>query len=563
MRNYRMRLMLMMQAFWRSFVRSGGACLAVIVNHYHAVGAQHIVSLLVFSFIIMTIIAPTQAQDDFDSIVYGLTLEPSGIDPHINRSSELGIPLRMVYDTLVYRHPETGEFVPGLASSWQISDDGRVYTFTLRQDVTFHDGVPFNAQAVAANLDRITAEETGSQLARFLLGPFSEYAIIDDFTIQLILSEPFSPLLDSLSQVYLGMASPAAIQAHPGAEYQFAQVGSGPYRFVEYRLGERIVIERYDDYAWGPTFYQPPEDPIDEIVFRFFTDEANRTLALEAGEATVMGELPPLDASFLVDEFDILQARVPGQPTQFMMNVERFPTDDLAVRQALILSANRGLITGVVFQDFSPIAWGPISSNTQFYDESMQGRYTFNPEAAATLLDDAGYIDTDDDGVRERDGRRLAVNVIVPPWGLLPEVAQILRNNWEPLGIQVDLVLTPSFGLLLGEVDKGEYNLVAFNAFGVDPQFLSQFYRSDATNNWMNVDDAELDALLDAAQQATDDAERARLYAQIQQMIMDEALMLPIREHVNINGADRTIENLTFDRYGWFPLLVNASLRDG
>ncbi|RMG69813.1 MAG: ABC transporter substrate-binding protein, partial [Chloroflexi bacterium] len=105
-------------------------------------------------------------------IVYGLTLEPSGFDPHIHRSAELGIVLRQVYDTLVYRHPETREIVPGLATSWEISDDRLSYTFQLRQDVTFHDGTPFNAQAVAANLDRIVSPDTRSQKAAFMLGPY-------------------------------------------------------------------------------------------------------------------------------------------------------------------------------------------------------------------------------------------------------------------------------------------------------------------------------------------------------------------------------------------------------
>jgi peptide/nickel transport system substrate-binding protein len=93
-------------------------------------------------------------------LVYGLTLAPSGIDPHVNASSELGIPLTSVYDTLVYQDPATGGFVPGLAESWAISKDGRTYTFTLRRDVKFHDETPFNAEAVKVNLDRIADPDT-------------------------------------------------------------------------------------------------------------------------------------------------------------------------------------------------------------------------------------------------------------------------------------------------------------------------------------------------------------------------------------------------------------------
>jgi len=214
-----------------------------------------------------------QGNPTSSRVIYGLTLQPSGFDPHIHASSELGIPLRQVYDTLVYRHPTTKEFTPGLALDWSISPDGLVYTFNLRRDVTFHDGTPFNAQAVAANLNRIVDPETASQRAAFLLGPYIGYEIVDDYTIRIQLAEPYSPLLDSLSQVYLGIASPAALAEYSLDRYQFHQVGTGPYRMVEYVPGDRFVIRRNYEYSWGPSFYTFPETgALDEIEFRFFTD---------------------------------------------------------------------------------------------------------------------------------------------------------------------------------------------------------------------------------------------------------------------------------------------------
>jgi ABC-type transport system substrate-binding protein len=169
-------------------------------------------------------------------IVYGLTLAPTGIDPHINASAELGIPLTSVYDTLVYQDPKTGEFVPGLAQKWEVSEDGRVYTFYLRRGVKFHDGTPFNAEAVRFNLDRITSPDLASQKARFMLGPYERTEVVDEYTVRIVLKEPFAPLLDSLSQVYLAMASPTAVQQW-GNEYQVHQVGTGPFVFVEYVPG--------------------------------------------------------------------------------------------------------------------------------------------------------------------------------------------------------------------------------------------------------------------------------------------------------------------------------------
>lgn len=505
---------------------------------------------------------PVRSQGN-NRIIYGLTLQPSGFDPHINRSSELGIPLRQVYDTLVYRHPDTNEIVAGLATDWSISEDGLVYTFTLRQGVVFHDGTPFNAQAVGTNLDRITSPQTASQLAAFLLGPYAGYEVIDDYTIRILLSSPYSPLLDSLAQVYLGIASPTALSQYSENRYQFHQVGTGPFQFVELVPGDRLVIERNPDYNWGPVFYNPPtEQSIDQIEFRFFTDPPTRSLALESDQAQIMGELLPTDARALTGNstIQLVPQSVPGQPLQFLMNTNRFPTDSRGVRQALIFGANRNAIVDAVYQQFSPVAWGPLAANTLYYDRSVQGLYAHDIGQAQALLTAAGYSDSDNDGYLDIGGVTATVDVIVPPWGLAPQVAELLQDQWRTIGIRATLKPVPTIGSLLDAVASGEYNLVAFNTYGLDPVLLNDFYLSDGANNYTGFVDDELDDVLREATRQTDPAVRAALYARAQQIIMNEALVLPIRDQVNLNASSAVLTNLQFDPYGWFPLLNNVVL---
>lgn len=512
---------------------------------------------------------PVVQSEEFvprNPIVYGLTLLPSGFDPHIHASAELGIPLRQVYDTLVYRDPVTQEFVPGLATAWVVSEDGLTYTFTLRQGVTFHDGTPFNAAAVAANLDRITDPATASQKAVFMLGSYVGYELVDDYTIRLLLAEPYSPLLDSLSQVYLGIASPTALSQFSTNRYQFHQVGTGPFEFVEYIPGDSMTLQRSQNYAWGPRFYTTPgEDAVDQIEYRFFSDEATRSLALESGEAQVMGELPPFDARALTgnNRVQIIPATVPGQPLQFLMNTQRFPTDTLQVRQALIFATNREAIVDTVFQGFSPPAWGPLSANTIYYNPSMQGVYPPNTALAQDLLAQSGLTDEDDNGFLEFNAVEATIRVIVPPWGLVPEVAQLLQDQWQTIGLRVELVPVPTFNGLVEAVNTGEYNLVAFNQFGADPALLNQFFRSDGNFNWTGYNNSELDARLDEATRQTDPQARRDLYGDVQIIIMNEALILPIRDYVNLNGATTSLANLQFDAYGWFPMMNNVSVFTG
>lgn len=498
-------------------------------------------------------------------IVYGLTLNVSGIDPHINRSTELGIVLRQVYDTLIYRHPETREFVPGLAQSWEISEDGLTYTFTLREDVTFHDGTPFNADAVAANLARILAPETSSQRARFLLGPIVGYEVIDEYTIRMVLSQPFEPFLDALSQVYLAIASPNALAeyADEPLRYQYHQVGTGPFAFVEYLPEDRIVIRRNLEYTWGPSFYNDPgENAVQEVEFRFFTDESTRLLSLENGSADIMGELPPVDARSLVsdDQVALLPVSIPGEPLQFYMNTALAPTDDIRVRQALIYAANRNAIVDAIFGAFSPVAWGPLSSEAVYYNRGVEGVYSYNIPQAELLLEQAGYVDEDGDGIRERNGEPLQITVLQPPWSSLPDVSLLLKDQWESIGIDVILQTVPGYVALIDAVAEGTYNLVPFDQPGLDPYILNQSYLSDAPDNWTNYGNPELDSVLIEAAQTSDEEQRRLLYGRAQAIIMEQALILPVREYVNLNAYNRDIQGLEFDPYGWFPLLYGVTV---
>ena len=525
---------------------------------------QRIVILLSIVTALMLVAAcgPVSQADQTDNrVIYGLTLSPSGFDPHIHQSSELGIVLRQVYDTLIYRDPNTGQFIPGLATAWDISDDQTEYTFTLRQGVRFHDDTPFNAAAVGANLDRITDPLTRSQHAVSLLGTYIGYDIIDEYTILLRLSEPFSPLLDSLSQVYLGIASPDAIAEYSTDRYQFHQVGTGPFTFEEYIPDQRLVIARNPNYAWGPDFYSlPAENALEIVEFRFFVDPVTRLAALETDEAHIIGELPPTDARSLTGSGNIqmIPAAIGGQPDQFLINTVRFPTDNVVFRRALIYGTNRQIISDTIYQGFSSAAWGPITPNTQFYNRSVNEVYDFDLRQARALLASLGYVDNNSDGILDVGENSLTVRVLVPPWGENRQIAQVLQDQWRSLGIEADLVPVPDFPTLLREIETGEYNLVSFNTSGLDPAFLNSYYTTDGVRNWSNFSSPDIDNILASAERQVDSGVRTQLYAQAQQLIMDQALVLPIRERVNLNAADSSIQNLRFDAYGWFPILVNA-----
>ena len=522
-----------------------------------------LVLVLAFSLAATMGFAPHEPAPQGGKLVYGLTLSPSGIDPHVNASSELGIPLTSVYDPLVWQVGE-GQFAPGLAKSWEVSADGLTYTFRLRDDVTFHDGTPFNAAAVKVNFERITAPETRSQKAAVMIGPYARTEVIDDYTVQVILNEPFAPFLDAVSQVYVAMASPTALEQW-GQDYQMHQVGTGPFQFKEYIPGDHLTLTAYPDYHWAPDFFAHQGRPyLDEIEFRFFTEPAIRPLALEGGETHVMGEIPPQYAPRLAQnpDFELMPIAIPGQSLQMFMNTERAPTDDLKVRQALLYATDRETLVKTIFGDFSPVAWGPLSSNTLGFNKSLVGAYRFDPGRAGQLLAEAGWVDQDGDGIREKDGQPLRLDGYLMTWGSLPEVGALLQAQLRQVGVDLQN-RTVAYPAALDAARQGQHHLIPFNLSSSDPDILRTFfYSGNAPSgfNWSKVADAELDRLLAEGTRTLDNEQRIKIYGEVQQRIMDLALIIPIREYVNINGVSSRVKGLRFDVRGWFPLLYDVYL---
>ncbi len=495
-------------------------------------------------------------------IVYGLTQQPAGFDPHLNRSTITDIPLRQVYDTLLYRHPVSRDLVAGLAREWSLSPDGLGLTLQLREDVSFHDGSTFNATAVAINLARIFAPENEARADDALRQRFSHSEVIDDFSIRIVLREPWSPLLDALTQSGFAIAGPVALNTWSATRYQFHQVGSGPFLFEDYVPGERIVLRRNPDYAWGPEFYVPPGDNAIEVIeFRFFMDDTARAQAMQGGEVQLMSGLQPRELRALENANGLQPnlTEVPGQPLQFLMNTRRFPTNVRGLRQALIFSTNRNAIASETGQRIAPVAWGPLAESTLFAYSALRRLYAQDRAQAEMLLADAGYQDEDGDGWLELGDVPLRLDLLVPPRDSLPQVAELLSEQWRTLGIRSKLIPVPTEAALQEAVREGEYNLVAVGTQGLDPAWLVDYFSTGGPLNWSGFSDAELDGVLNDALITIEEQIRFSLYARAQQIIMDHALILPLREQVNIVAVADGLEGLAWDASGQIPLLHNLA----
>lgn len=503
----------------------------------------------------------TQNVGSSTQLIYALDSEPGNIDPHISSEDETAIILRQVYDTLVYRDLRQQTIIPGLATQWSVSSDNLVYTFSLRNNVRFHDGTSFNAQAVADNFDRLSNLNAPTSKAKLLLSQYySGYEVVDEYTIRFRLSQPYAPFLDALSQPYLGIASPTTFKQYSPERYQFHQVGTGPFIFIDYVPGKSIILRRNPDYNWGPTFYLPAEsNSVSEIAFSFISNAKQRLDAINNGDADVVSGLLPADARSLTvnPNVQIFPIKIAGQPLQFQINTTRFPTDNLSFRQALLYSANRNFILDTVFQRFSSIGWSPVTSNMLYYNGQLEGAYASDTGKAQSLLASIGYVDSDNNKFLDLNGVEAAISVIIQSGDLFPEIARDLAEQWRLIGIRANVIAVPTLTALKARVDTNEYNLIAFSTVGTDPALLNDFFAPLAQYNWSKVADAQLATLLGQGILQVDTQARGSMYAQIQQQIMDQALILPIGEPIQLNAANKSIQQLAFDSIG-IPLLNNV-----
>jgi peptide/nickel transport system substrate-binding protein len=491
----------------------------------------------------------------------GLYRALEGLDPAVYEGEPETMLVQMVFDNLVYLGND-GQFHPGLANSWEISEDGLTATFHLRDDVVFHDGTEFNADAVKFHFDRCVDPATQSKLARALLGPYKSSEVLDPTTIQVNLSEPYAPLLDALSQGYLGIPSPTAVQEF-GTDFENNLVGSGPFRFVSWNRGTDATIERNPDYAWGTTFPDktnagPPY--VDRIIFKFIEEEGTRDALMDGLEEVNISTWPAALtlARWLEDpRYAIYAAPQPGLTWSNFINVEKPPTDDLRVRQAINYAIDKDTIVQLYYQNLAVPAWTVISAPTMGYDESQSSIYSYDPAQAEALLDEAGWT-RGDDGVRTRDGEPLRLEVFSSP-SLFENYKEIFVEQLNAVGFAAELIIGTSADRSAAG-SEGRYNLINRQVETSDPRFLNDLFLSSNVGAfaWSMARDDELDALLLEQVQTTDLEARAELVSQATRHILEQAYVIPVLQTNFVWATSSQIQDYHPDLRVWFPYWQDA-----
>lgn len=486
------------------------------------------------------------------SLVVGLQSEPSdNIDPHVTPWAVSHNIMMNVYDTLVWQDPADGSFKPGLAESWEAAPDGTSYTFKLKSGVKFHDGTDFNADAVKFAFDRIIDPATKSGFSANLLGPYSGSEVIDPQTIKVNFSTPYAPFLDSASQAFLSFVSPAAV-AQYGAEFGVtAAVGTGPFMFKEWVRGDHLTLVKNPDYNWaGAVFMHTGPAYLDEITFRFIPEDATRTGTLESGETNVIELVPASDVQILQEGgYEILPGYAPGIPTVTLINTAKAPTDDIAVRKAILLGTDQQTIIDTAYFGVFQRAYGPLAKVSWAYNPEVETLYTYDPEAAKAALEEAGWVLNGD--FREKDGVKCELQYVTTDFD---KHSELWQSQMRDIGIDVKIQMVDN-GTWIEAGSQGGQNVTPIGWISSDPVILDHLFHSRNAGtgfNWSFLKNEELDGLLVQGTGEVDQAKRKEIYGRAQAIIMEQAAVLPIYDQVGNNGIGKNVHDVRTDARGWY-----------
>ena len=469
--------------------------------------------------------------------------EPTCLDPHVGGNYPQALVSTQYLESLVSKNAE-GEIIPWLATDWTESEDGLSWTFDLREDVTFTDGTPFDAESVRANIAHLQDPATLSSTGYLALGKVASTEAVDANTVRLNLTEPDSALLESLSQPWLAIQSPTALERGMDANCE-SPVGTGPFIVEEWNKQDSITLVRNEDYS-SPPADAGHEGPayLERIVWRFLPDSASRYAALRAGEVDVIDNAQPdtIVQAESDEAIEHLDAPRPGASNRLELNSGKAPFDDERVREAFIRAVNVDDAIQGLFFDTAERSYSPLSSVEPLAvsDESL---FAFDPERAGELLDEAGWPETDSAGYRVKNGERLTVRLPVSTNQSIPAEQSLfeqLQATAKEVGFEV--VLDPlDLSSWYGALGENDYDLVSAPYTKVGPDVLRILYHSDGITpapsgyfaNHAQVDNAELDALLTEAGRVSDPERRAELYAEAQRIVLEGFYILPLYDQQN------------------------------
>lgn len=452
---------------------------------------------------------------------------------------------------LTWQNPETLEIEPWVATEWTVNEDATEYTFELRDDVTFSDGTPLDAAAVAKNFD--TFGLGNPDLGHTVSEAINNYAsseVIDADTVVFHFSAPAPGFLQATSTITSGLLSPETLDRtleELGAGNATEIVGSGPFVITDEKLGTELTLEAREGYDWAPpSSAHQGRAYLDEVRILITPEDSVRIGSLLSGQADYIRYVQAFDEARVESSgYDLYAPQTRGVNNALSLRFTNPILSDIRVRQALVAGVDSQEVVDTVFTGNYPRATSALSATALGYKDESE-HYAYDPDKAEELLDEAGW-EPGADGIREKDGERLALTVYeAKAQPLSKQTLELVAQQLKKIGVELnvksadagtyaedikDPLKTPLYHSMVGRAD---YDVIK-----------SQFHTKN--RNTLLSDDAELDRLLEAVASAPAEEDRVAATQAVQDYLAEQAYVIPLFEEPQVYGAAPHVQGIGFE----------------
>ncbi|WP_329352731.1 ABC transporter substrate-binding protein [Streptomyces sp. NBC_01261] len=480
------------------------------------------------------------------TLTFAVGSDSGCVDPQQVGSNDTIYSVRQLVDSLTDQDPRTGKIVPWLAKSWEVSSDATTFTFHLRSGVTFSDRSKLTAQVVKDNFDAVPRLGALGTLAEGYLSGVKSTTVVDPLTVKVTFQQPNAQFLQATSTHSLGIESSASVQRTPQQKCSQGVVGSGPFTLKSYVQNQSITLARRTGYDWGSSLWSKKgEAYLDKLVFKVVPEAGVRAGGLQSGQVDAISSVGKANEAALKGGQVALARRAnPGAVFNLALNNSRPVLKDIKVRQAIEYAVNRQEIADTVFPTGTQPATSILARTTPDY-ENLGADLSFDAAKAKSLLDAAGWK-TGSDGIREKDGKKLSLTV---KWfansATNQPALELIQQQLKAVGVDIALK-----ELQISQVatvqQSGDFDGLWGNLTRADPDILRTLYSTKLANAY-RLPAGPLDTALTQQAATTDAAKRKELAGQAQQLIVQNAYVVPVVELQTQLGVSKKVHNLDFD----------------
>lgn len=471
--------------------------------------------------------------------------------------------LNQITDKLTYQNPETLEIEPWLAESWEVNDTATEYTFKLKPGITFSDGTPLDAKAVALNYDTFGL---GNKDLKYpvseVINNYDHAEIIDDLTIKFHFKHPSPGFLQGTAVIGSGIVSVATL-AQPFDSLGDATkiVGSGPFVVESETLGKELNLKVRADYNWGPgKFEHQGRAYLDGIKYIITPEDSVRIGGLLSGQADIIRQIQAYDEPQVNDAgYEIFAPNTRGVNNSIAFRPDNPLVADLKVRQALTLATNRQEIVDTLFSANYPLATSLISQHAAGYVDNS-AKLVFDQEKAKALFAEAGWT-PGADGILEKDGKKLELTIYVSlPQPQNEGVLQLVAQQWAQVGVKLNVLAGDAGSRTLDQLDPLKTPVTVAMVGRADPDVIkSGFYpknrdwllqKGGSSDKVVSFVDDKLNGLLEGLASETDRTKRLAIAGEIQGYVLDQAYIIPFFEEPQAFATAPYVHGLGFEAVG-------------